>query len=126
MALRRMKRKAITDKMKLEGAICWGSVVCTNCCIRFKFPREIEWDHFNPVAMGGRHDDSNIRPLCKECHKLKTFGSKATTAGSDIHKIAKVKRIAKGGKTRKGPPMKSRGFDKKLTRHFDGTTEARR
>jgi len=40
-----------------------------------------------------QHDPCYIEPLAKADHKAKTFGSGATTAGSDIGRIAKVKRI---------------------------------
>lgn len=71
-------------------------------------------------------------------HKAKTFGNGATTAGSDIHRIAKIKRLEKaqaaleqaldakafGGPgaqkpaTRwpKGPKLQSRGFLKREER----------
>lgn len=29
-------------------------------------------DHLIPRAQGGSNDDSNLRPMCDECHKAKT------------------------------------------------------
>lgn len=89
-----MKRQAVTDRMKIDSLVHWGKIVCTNCCIRFNKLSEVEWDHIHPLALGGAHDAPNIVPLCKPCHKLKTFGTKATSCGSDIHEIAKAKRLA--------------------------------
>ena len=52
--------------------------VCTNCCERLNKLSEIEWDHIHALALGGAHDAPNITPLCKPCHKLKTFGTKSS------------------------------------------------
>jgi hypothetical protein len=35
----------------------------------------------------------NMQPLCEPCHQEKTTGRPATTRGSDIHEIAKTKRL---------------------------------
>lgn len=74
---------------------------------------QIEWDHYIPVALGGTDNFGNIRPVHAACHQKKTSGTKATSYGSDIHAIAKTKRIAKGGKKRKGRKMPSRPFQKR-------------
>lgn len=84
----------------------------------------IQWDHY--PALGLRfvneagemipavNDPHCIRPMRKADHKKKTFGTKATTAGSDVHIIAKTKRLnGETKKVRKGPPIRSRGFPKK-------------
>lgn len=66
----------------------------------------IDWDHDPPLALREfdpetgiytphEHDPRHITPRLRADHKRKTFGSPATTAGSDIHAIAKVKRILK-------------------------------
>lgn len=66
---------------------------------------EIEWDHVFALGLrertpdGGYIPDANdpryIRPRLKEDHAVKTRGNGATTAGSDVHVIAKVKRLSK-------------------------------
>ena len=79
-------------------------------------------EHMTPLCQGGADDETNIRLVRKECAHRKTYGSKATTAGSDIHKIAKVRRLR--GETRgrprrtwpKGRPITSRPFPKKEQR----------
>jgi hypothetical protein len=79
--------------------------------------QKIQWDHILPEGLGGGTDFKNIWPVHAgeggfACHKQKTFGSKATSAGSDIHKIAKTKRLAKGPRKRKGRAIQGRGFQK--------------
>lgn len=47
-----------------------------------------EWDHVHPVALGGDNHHSNLSPLPKAGHRLKT-------AKVDIPRIAKVKRLTR-------------------------------
>lgn len=66
----------------------------------------IQWDHF--PALGLRvvdeatgelvphpNDPAFIRPMRNGAHLIKTSGTPATTAGSDIHGIAKAKRLSR-------------------------------
>lgn len=69
------------------------------------------------------NDPNYIDAVCPDYNKRKTYGTKSTTAGSDANRIAKVKRILKGGKKRRGPPMRSQGFRKDVRRKMDGTVE---
>lgn len=92
------KRKAITERMKIDAllmAASHGAPLCT-CGEPIDPGQPIDWDHYTPLALSGDHHYTNLRPLHRDCHRKKTSGTKATSAGSDIHKIAKVKRIAKG------------------------------
>jgi hypothetical protein len=118
-------RRSITDRMKWKALLDRYSIPCTKCRLRIKADQSIEWDHYWPLALDGPHGFEAIRPLHKECHALKSFGSKATSAGSDIHAIAKAKRIARGGKTKSGRKLQSRPFDKTRSKGFDGTVRER-
>lgn len=80
----------------------------------------LEWDHKQALALGGTNSPDNLNPLHKACHRLKTSGSKATSYGSDIHAIAKTKRLANGPKKHKGRKLQSRGFDKSHKTKFTG------
>ncbi len=107
-----MKRKAVTDKMKWQALFYRFPIPCSACNIALFWDEEIDWDHVHPIALGGQHTHQNLRPLHVSCHQEKTSGSKATTAGSDIHAIAKVKRLQKGPRKRKGRKMQSKPFPK--------------
>ena len=115
-----MKRQAITESMKIDSLLFIASLtpfpircgVCREPIIPMERERGLEWDHHVPIALDGDHAFYNLRPLHKACHRLKTSGSKSTSYGSDIHAIAKVKRIRNGGKTKRGPKMKSASFSK--------------
>lgn len=106
-----MKRKAITERMKVDCLLWHASLtpfpircaICREPIIPMERERGLEWDHIVPIALDGDHSYINLRPLHKECHRLKTSGSKATSAGSDIHMIAKANRIARGGKAVRRP-----------------------
>ncbi len=74
--------------------------------------QKIEREHYLEIALGGKDEPANCLYSHAACHKRITNGTKATSAGSSKHRIAKVKRIQAGGKKRKGPPIKSRGFGK--------------
>lgn len=65
---------------------------------------KIEWDHYPSLAerkydvVTGEYtppenDPACLRALHVDCHKRKSFGTKATTAGSDAHRRAKVRRV---------------------------------
>lgn len=71
-------------------------------------------EHDVPLGLGGEDVFDNKSLLCITCAAAKTFHprSLATTLGSDIANIAKAKRIAKGGKKRKGRKMQGRKFTK--------------
>ena len=73
---------------------------------------EIEREHFLERALGGADEPSNCVYSHKACHAIVTNGTKATTAGSSKHRIAKCKRIAnpKQKPKRKWP---SRSFQKR-------------
>lgn len=68
--------------------------------------KPLDFDHQPPLALREidpitgdtippANDPRYIRPMLREQHREKTFGTKATTAGSDIHAIARVKRLSK-------------------------------
>jgi hypothetical protein len=92
-----MKRPAISPKMKVDVALeqAGGWVYCPLCAgpLRPEHPRILE--HMVPHKLGGDTDTENLRWVHKECAATKTNGNKATSAGGDLHKIAKAKRLAK-------------------------------
>ena len=94
------KRAEFTLKTKLEAlsryARCPGvpekGILCGK---KFGSISDIHFDHRAREEITHDNSSNNCRPLCHECHKIKTFGTAATSAGSDIHMAAKSKRIIK-------------------------------
>ena len=83
------------------------------CGKRFGALEYVEFDHIHRRSSGGPDTADNLRPLCKDCHKLKTFGAGATTAGSDIHMEAKARRIGgETGRNKRKRAIPNRGFQK--------------
>lgn len=136
------KRRAPTKKevgivlMRQEGK-------CAKKSCRAKLSWDnTQWDHIVPLALGGENSAENFQAICIDCHSTKTRGNGATTAGSDIGRIAKTRRIA-GKKAsrfrmpsigdvekevrevRKGQSIPSRGFNSKFKRKVSGETVER-
>lgn len=114
-----MSRKPLTLKAKVAAFM--ENALCPKC---FKpYAGKVEFDHEIPLGAGGKdHDQVALVPLCKPCHALKT--------SADAKRIAKTRRQAgltgqQARRKRKGPTMKSRGFDKRYKKKMDGTVERR-
>lgn len=88
-----VKRKPITDKMKMECLLYRGSNLCSICKEPLGPWDEIEWDHIFEFADGGPHSYINLRPLHPDCHKKKT--AKA------CKQRAHIKRLAAGPKPKR-------------------------
>jgi len=91
-----MTRRRLSPKQRAALFVTHKGI-CHMCCEPINEAFQLwEVSHPHPLALGGKDDDSNRAPAHKSCHRTRTFGTKATTAGSDIHAIAKTKRLAKG------------------------------
>lgn len=79
--------------------------VCPKCTRKME-PGKWQCDHIVALVNGGKHEESNLQPLCTSpCHSQKT---KADVA----EKSATYRKAAKhiGVELRKGPKIQSRGF----------------
>ena len=92
-----MKRPHISTATKVNVAIeqAGGWIRCALCSgpLRPSEPRILE--HLVPHELDGSSEAENLRWVHRECAGKKTNGSRATSAGGDIHKIAKAKRLEK-------------------------------
>ncbi len=93
------KRKAITEKMKIDCLLFRNNIVCWICGDMLYPGQPVEWDHIHALVHGGDHTYLNLRPLHPDCHKPKTK--------ADVQANAKVKRIIAAKPSRH--PMKSSG-----------------
>ena len=87
-------RLTISAKLQVSAAIAQSvDFNCALCHMRLLYfePRILE--HMVPRAWTKDDGIANLRWVHKECADRKTFGNKATSAGGDLHKIAKVKRL---------------------------------
>ncbi len=92
--------------LERQGGCCvvWG---CTEA-------RNLIEEHSTPHTWTGEKAD---QLMCVPCHKIKTK--------RDIKAIAKVKRLQRGKKETKRP-IRSRGFDKSLTKSLSTGKVTRR
>lgn len=91
----RSARKRVPDRVKLIAALA-----------RFGLKIEqVQFDHSPPLALRPINPETGdtippandpvfIQMLTIDEHRVKTTGKPATTAGSDIHAIARVKRLS--------------------------------
>lgn len=100
MATRRDKR-AVFARKRLRVLV--RSPLCSVCGMR----ASLEVDHIVPLAKGGSHDESNLRAVCRECHRKATRRAWAPpkvvdSDGWRIPDIAdKVKDLARAGGRRR-------------------------
>ncbi|MFC5423225.1 HNH endonuclease signature motif containing protein [Bosea eneae] len=86
------RRKLTTvDKLKVVVA----QATCPLCRGKLGDLADLDFDHEHALALGGADEIENLRAVHRDCHAVKTRGAGATTAGSDIGKIAKMRRNAK-------------------------------
>ncbi len=90
-------RKFIPLSVKLKAVLLM---------LGFKDDEQIDWDHCPALALRrvdevtgelvpAANDPRFIRPMRRADHRLKTSGNGHTSYGSDIHAIAKMKRLTK-------------------------------
>lgn len=78
------RRREFTRKIKV-AAFERAQGRCEDCAAKL-MPGRIEYDHRIPDALGGDPTLENCVVLCSTCHGAKT-------AGEDVPRIAKMKRI---------------------------------
>lgn len=103
MAVDCLLDRIATDVEMVDGTL---RLLCGWCREPLLPWQVIQFDHVHAVVHGGDHSYLNLRPIHYDpCHKEKS--------ARDVAANAKVKRIAAGGRKRKGPKMKSRPFQTK-------------
>jgi hypothetical protein len=111
-------RRAMTPARRHRIWMAWGGK-CWFC--NLPVPESgpaVEYDHIPALWMKGSDADEDIGPIHKAtCHKVKT--------AADASRRAKVKRIHKWGEPKKGRKLQGAGFDKSLSKGFDGKVRPR-
>ena len=107
------RRRAAKEREVLDVIFRQGARIPCGCGCGAPLSRSnLARDHTHALELGGADEAENWRYILKvPCHAAKTFGiGRATSAGSDLHLIAKGKRLR--GETCVKPKLKikSRGF----------------
>jgi len=77
-----------------------------------------EVDHITPDVFDGGNQPENGAFLCALCHKIKTY-----TDNREAKKSNRIRGVT--GQSKRGPTIKSRGFDRTWKKRMDGTTVRR-
>lgn len=102
-----MSRKRFSEREVIETLWHQGvTVPCYRCKNPIRPGEKLNREHLDELALGGQDAPGNCAYSHKLCHDVVTNGTKATTAGSSKHKIAKSKRIAKGKMEVKKPTLR--------------------
>lgn len=109
------RRKHINLRTALDAALYQLGIDPKNAHLDHSPPLALrEWDEDAQDTIPPASDPKHLVWMSAEKHRIKTSGRKnVTSAGSDIHAIAKVKRITGETPKRKSRPIQSRGFQKR-------------
>lgn len=115
----RTDRKPFTKRQRAETFWRAGGR-CEVCDVKLTGKYEI--DHIIALDHSGKHEPSNWRVLCVDCHKPKT--------AKDIGISAKINRLHekhgfKDRKRQERPKIQGRGFSRDMTKRFDGSVVKR-
>lgn len=98
MARRQFREMEVLAVLLMQGAV----IPCKRCRVAITIEQVkaggVQKEHLHELRLGGADEPHNCSFSHAECHKLVTFGSPATTAGSSANRIAKAtepKRIDK-------------------------------
>lgn len=113
-AKKKPRRKRFTDRETIMTLIHQGVVIpCHRCTTPFNLTKDDQhWagraqrEHIHEFGLDGPDEPANCRYSCEASHKVVTFGTKATTAGSSKQRMAKADRIAAGGRKPRGRPFR--------------------
>ena len=100
-----MTRKRFSERWVIQTLLFQGAQIpCYRCKILFTPDDDMEREHIAELALGGADEPHNCAYSHEACHAKITNGTKATSAGSSKHKIAKLNRLT--GKTKGRPKRK--------------------
>lgn len=113
-------RRVLSRRQTIELAVRQNGRCGCGCGVKLDALKEgVIDEHIIPLELTGSNDLENRALFRKPCAAKKTT--------DDFAKIAKAKRLAGETCTKpKGRPIQSRGFDKTVSRKFDGSVVARR
>lgn len=90
------RRRRFSEREVLQTLIGQGvRIICFRCDKPIKDAKDAEREHLIELELCGLDAPENCAYSHAECHSIITNGTKATSAGSSKHRIAKAKRIVR-------------------------------
>jgi hypothetical protein len=89
------KHWSVADKLN----VLVRQATCPLCGKKIGRLVDCDFDHETALVLGGGDSIDNLRAVHRDCHKVKTFGNGATTAGGDIHAMAHGRRLTEKQET---------------------------
>lgn len=119
------KRRSITsaqmrDMLIAQAAAASMAIPCALCSNPLLPGQRFVREHMHALGLGGADSPENEALVHFECADRKTRGTKATTYGSDVHAIAKGKRLrgeTGQGKRKRQVPQDRRSWAEKWPNH---------
>jgi 5-methylcytosine-specific restriction endonuclease McrA len=65
------------DSFMVRKAGTWGSFHEGDLYTRVNITSRLELEHTVPLSEGGTNDDSNLKLVCHDCHKIKTTSERS-------------------------------------------------
>lgn len=111
-----MRRRRFNPKV-LAAELARRGNRCAICGEPFADGDKIEWDHTHQLAMGGADEVDNLRPAHGACHLGKSRADAAARG--------KVRRLTGQTRKRRGPKIRTRGFNRAFRKRMNGQVEKR-
>lgn len=117
-----MTRPNITVRMKIDSLlqrifVQFGTYLKDPTGEDLKPGCDLVFDHMHALTFDGEHTYMNLRPILRQTNAKK--------AKQEVKDYWKIKRLRGETKGRPSKPLRSKGFDKTLTRKFNGQVERR-
>lgn len=115
MAVNRSRRKSVPLLAQLHAALHQLGLDPTDCDLDHSPPLALrDWDPVKQDTIPPANDPRHLYWMPRTAHRDKTSGARRDdVANSDVHKIAKVKRLTGQTPKPKSRKLQGRGFQKR-------------
>ncbi len=124
------KRKSATaanvrEMLLMQAYESGHPIICPLCFAAILPGGKTIREHMHALGLKGKDVPANWRLVHKPCADRKTYGTKATSAGSDTQLMAKHRRLTGQNKPKRKREIPSRPFDKRFIKPVNGPAQRR-
>ncbi len=116
MTRKRFHRRIYLGILRRQNLRC-----ACGCHVKLTRAEGYQFDHEHDLALGGPDTPENLQALRTPCHVKKS--RKGAAARAKTKRLENIR--LHGLKVRRGPAMRSRGFQTRLRRRVSGVVEVR-